>query len=1295
MSRKPLALVAPIVVSVALLLLLLVGLGGHLPTALAHPITVDASNADWTAAAPSPANLGHIGRNGSEEGEYVWKDASGDERTTFSSPDPHADLVEFRATADGTNLYFLALMNDIITATGDGAPMIQIAIDTDRQSGSGEDDFAGASETKVYTDAQWEILLTTRFGSNNNDVRVYTATATGSSWTPFYAGTAAVSNTAESIEVSVPWSALGLSGPPTLPLRLTVAVFRADTNDDAAEVSGASDALDCVTNYGDPGDTTSNTWAEVSDGRVDYYFDLFFETDGDIYPPLVVSEVLYNGPGSTEVEWVEIHNLSPITITLTNYKVGDEETVGGGEGMERLASGQIGPGGLVVVANNATYFTNTYGFFPDYEMTSNEAAVPDTADYNTWASGNVILSNSSDEVLLLDPSDTVIDAATWGSGSWAGVTPHASNEGDGESLERNPAYQDTNDCSVDFLIQSNPNPRQANPDLEIAKTGPALTLPGGSITYTITYSNTGVENAHNTTIADVLPNGTYYVTDTSGLPCPACSPGATGTLVWSASTITPNSQYSFTLTVLVSSSVPLGTALTNTVAITTTDAEVTTTNNTDQWTTSVSAVDLYVDKLGPERGIIGRQIAYTITVGNQGTLDAYNVLLTDTLPTSTTLVTQTNTCSATCPSCAPGATGVLTWNVGTVSSNSTCYVNLTVEVSTTVSGGTVLTNTAVAHTTTSGDNLGNNSDSCATTVYPLVPIHDIQYVADPASDDTSPYTNQTVWVEGVVVAGTDEIGSSNNNFIIEHPDGGPWSGLLVYNGGSFPDVVEGDYVLLLGEVTEYYGMTELSIRYAPHALEVISTSNPLPAPEVITTGAFVNAATAEQWEGVLIEFRGATVTDDSPSASHTTMVFDDGTGSTYGDNFGNYDGDLTYTPAVNDYFGFIRGIGWYSWGNYKLEPRYDADIDLDYPVTFVYHDAEDVVHSGEMVCLSGDWLTALVTMTPNADHSVFSITSVLTQTGNYQYAYVVFTDTVPTGPAHSQWLNTTSRSITVSQSFQQVDDYRNVVVGWADLQPPHTINIALGQNSGDIRGQVLISGVTDLQGEGRGIRAQVGYGTDPNPANWTWSPMSFDSQAGNKDQFAGVLTPTASGVYSYATRFDGNWGTGNPNAGWTYGDRDGTPFSLGQTGVITVSAPDLSGSSKEVTPTGDVEPGAPLTYTIHLVNGSGSTVVTASVTLTDTLPAEVTFVTATVGMTYHAGTHTVTWSGDVGPGASVDLVIQVHVSTVGALPPGVHTFHNTVQINDGYGAILTRQSADTTVTTHSLYLPMVARRYRP
>ncbi len=220
-------------------------------------------------------------------------------------------------------------------------------------------------------------------------------------------------------------------------------------------------------------------------------------------------------------------------------------------------------------------------------------------------------------------------------------------------------------------------------------------------------------------------------------------------------------------------------------------------------------------------------------------------------------------------------------------------------------------------------------------------------------------------------------------------------------------------------------------------------------------------------------------------------------------------------------------------------------------VTFVYHDLEDVVKSGETVYLAGDfnsWSTTANPMSASDDHSIFTVTISGLEVGRtYEYKYYVNSSDLG---ENSRWdmLNTTNRAITVTSGLERVDDYRNVVVGWAILQWPYTLQTDINTPTGPVYGRVYIQNVTNPTGEGRGIKAEVGYGTGADPAAWTWFPMTYNVDDGNNDEFMGVMTPTAGGVFSYAVRFDGNWGPGNPNAGWTYGDINGSPpFELDQT----------------------------------------------------------------------------------------------------------------------------------------------------
>jgi hypothetical protein len=174
---------------------------------------------------------------------------------------------------------------------------------------------------------------------------------------------------------------------------------------------------------------------------------------------LLISELLYipNGddPG---LEWIEIYNPTGLVADLTSIKVGDEETQGGAEGMLQFPAGAtLGPGQVIVVANNAVKFFGFYGFKPDYEMTGVDPDVPDLIRYLQWASGGVTLSNLGDEILLLDEADQIVDLVAYGDSPFPGFQPPVPLAQTGHSIERRPAGLDS-DTAADWVIQPAPNP---------------------------------------------------------------------------------------------------------------------------------------------------------------------------------------------------------------------------------------------------------------------------------------------------------------------------------------------------------------------------------------------------------------------------------------------------------------------------------------------------------------------------------------------------------------------------------------------------------------------------------------------------------------------------------------------------------------------------------------------------------------------------------------------------------------------------------------------------------------------
>jgi hypothetical protein len=175
--------------------------------------------------------------------------------------------------------------------------------------------------------------------------------------------------------------------------------------------------------------------------------------------PVLISEVLYDPAvsGEPEGEWVEIYNYGDIRVSLDCLILGDEETGGGSEGMMAFPTGgSINPRQVIVIANHADDFNNNYGFFPDFEIQQANESVPNLSPFPQWASGSISLSNSGDEVLLINLSGIQIDAVSWG-GSVFAFNPPVSGVNPGHSISRQPADYDSN-SKYDWVDLSHPQP---------------------------------------------------------------------------------------------------------------------------------------------------------------------------------------------------------------------------------------------------------------------------------------------------------------------------------------------------------------------------------------------------------------------------------------------------------------------------------------------------------------------------------------------------------------------------------------------------------------------------------------------------------------------------------------------------------------------------------------------------------------------------------------------------------------------------------------------------------------------
>ncbi len=257
-------------------------------------------------------------------------------------------------------------------------------------------------------------------------------------------------------------------------------------------------------------------------------------------------------------------------------------------------------------------------------------------------------------------------------------------------------------------------------DLSITKTDtPDPVAPGSNLSYTITASNAGPSNAATVVLNDTLPAGTTFVSLSSpgGWSCTTPAVGAVGTVSCSIATLAAGSAV-FTLTVAVDPSVVPATVLSNTATVTSTTADPNTGNESATATTTVGtgSADLSITKsAAPEPVNAGSNLTYTITAANAGPSNATTAALNDALPAGTTFVSLTSPGGWSCTTPAVGASGTVSCSNASLAVGNAVFT-LVVNVRASVSGGTVIANTATVSSATTDPNTGNDSATASSTV---------------------------------------------------------------------------------------------------------------------------------------------------------------------------------------------------------------------------------------------------------------------------------------------------------------------------------------------------------------------------------------------------------------------------------------------------------------------------------------------------------------------------------------------------------------------------------------------------
>ncbi len=328
-----------------------------------------------------------------------------------------------------------------------------------------------------------------------------------------------------------------------------------------------------------------------------------------------------------------------------------------------------------------------------------------------WLVGTLLTTPGQDSVTLTISGTVAISNATIT--NTAEITASGTFDPDSTPNNHNPDEDDQASASITI---------PAAADLTITKTDNSdPVLAGNNLTYTITVSNVGSQDAATVELRDAIPAGTTLVSamQASGpaFLLTAPSVGATGLFTATIGTFAASATATFLLVVNVNRA----DIVVNTATVTTTTFDIDSTNNSDTETTAVIAqADLSLTKtVSNPTPNVGEQVTFTVTLTNNGPNQTTGIEVTDVLPAglSNVAVTASN---------GIGAYNVQTgiWSVGLLPPPPNTHT-ATLTITATIASSSPITNTAevTASSALDPDSTPNNhapqeDDQASVTVVP-------------------------------------------------------------------------------------------------------------------------------------------------------------------------------------------------------------------------------------------------------------------------------------------------------------------------------------------------------------------------------------------------------------------------------------------------------------------------------------------------------------------------------------------------------------------------------------------------
>ena len=301
----------------------------------------------------------------------------------------------------------------------------------------------------------------------------------------------------------------------------------------------------------------------------------------------------------------------------------------------------------------------------------------------------------------------------------------------------------TNVATFDYADANGNHYSQMSDDATTAVTAPVMSFskeadvelanPGDTVTYTLTYKNTGTGMASLVVLVDYLPT---HMTFSDATPYPDLIFG--NTITWDIGDVAPGATETVVLRATVDAGTPDGSLLHNVATFDYADANGNSYPQlSDSFDVETSApVMSFMKSADVTTADPGDQIVYTLHYENSGSGAATSVVIMDTLPEHVAFIT-----ASPYPDSISGR--VLTWDVGTVGAHTSGDITITVMVDVGTPDGTFLVNTATLnYDDVNGNEYEQLPGEAQVTV--TAPILHVNKVADVTEADPGDYITYTI-----------------------------------------------------------------------------------------------------------------------------------------------------------------------------------------------------------------------------------------------------------------------------------------------------------------------------------------------------------------------------------------------------------------------------------------------------------------------------------------------------------------------------------------------------------------------